>query len=52
MTKAGMHGTMVHSLVNVLKQLGVSAFNRKGRLLYMVHKALSVSPSDRKGGFL
>lgn len=32
MTKAGMHVTMVHSLVDVLKQLGVSAFNRSGRL--------------------
>ena len=32
MTKAGMRGTMVHSLADVLKQLGVSAFNRRGRL--------------------
>lgn len=32
MTKAGRRGTMVHSLADVLKQLGVSAFNRRGRL--------------------
>lgn len=32
MTKAGMRGTMGHSLADVLKQLGVSAFNRRGRL--------------------
>lgn len=32
MTKAGMRGTMLHSLADALKQLGVSAFNRRGRL--------------------
>lgn len=31
-TKAGMRGTMLHSLADALKQLGVSAFNRRGRL--------------------
>lgn len=31
-TKAGMHGTMDHSLGDALKQLGVSVFSRRGRL--------------------
>lgn len=54
MTKAGMRGTMVHSLADVLKQLGVSAFNRRGRLpLYGPQSIVCPPPlSDRKGGFL
>lgn len=54
MTKAGMRGTMVHSLADVLKQLGVSAFNGRGRL--PLHGPQSIvcfpPPSERKGGFL
>lgn len=44
-TKAGMHVTMVHSLGDVLKQLGVSAFNRRGRLpLYGLQSIVCFPP--------
>lgn len=44
MTKAGMRGTMVHSLADVLKQLGVSAFNRRGRLPLHGPQSIVCSP--------
>lgn len=43
-TKAGMRGTMVHSLADVLKQLGVSAFNRRGRLPLTGSQSIVCSP--------
>lgn len=52
-TKAGIRGTMDHSLADMLKQLGVSAFNRRGRLpLNAWQSIVYVPPLDRKGGFL
>ena len=48
-TKAGMHVTMVHSLGDVLKQLGVSAFNRRGRLpLYGLQSIVCFSTQIEK----
>jgi len=48
-TKAGMHGTMDHSLADVLKQLGVSAFNRRGRLpLYGPQSIVCFPPRTEK----
>lgn len=50
-TKAGMRGTMLHSLGNVLKQLGVSAFNRKGRLPLYGPQSIVCSPLWQKRWF-
>lgn len=48
-TKAGMRGTMVHSLTDALKQLGVSAFNRRGRLpLYGPQSIVCFPPQTEK----
>lgn len=39
-----MRGTMVHSLADVLKQLGVSAFNGRGRLPLHGPQSIVCSP--------